>query len=409
MRSTSHPHSAPIRNWRPTANGCGKLALPLCLILLQTACQFDSAGTSAEIGQNTGTSTTADDTGGSDTGGSNSGNIDATPANAPPVIGGCQIFPNDNFWNQRIDQLPVHPKSAGYIAHIGRSETLHPDFGTFWGGGRIGIPWNVVDADTPTQGISFYYGGESDCRVAESAEDRLCADNQEVARYPIPEGVDIEDGVDRHMLLVQRETCLLYEVFDAKRGDDGNWHAGSGAIWDLKRNEVRRHDDTSADAAGLPILPGLVKFDEVYRRWDQDPSKRVLGEINHALRVTLDDVQDGYMRPASHSDGGRIGSCEYSPHSNCPPMGLKLRLKADIDISGYSPPVQVILRALQRYGMVIADTGGNLYITGDHSPNWDDSMLREIRNLMASDFEVVNTGEPVCEYGSGGRNCRLPR
>lgn len=287
----------------------------------------------------------------------------ASPAAAgqSPEIAGCDIFPGDNFWNTPVDQLPVNPKSDDYINSIGRSKTLHPDFGTVWEGNPIGIPYNVVPEDQPKVKVSFDYEDESDNVL-----------------YPIPENPLIEAGSDRHILIVQKVTNILYELYNTKKNSDGTWHAGSGAVWHLDQNEIRPKGWTSADAAGLAILPGLVRYDEVNEK----------GEIQHALRVTLSKIQKSYISPASHT-GGRYTDPQY------PPMGLRLRLKQDFSISGYDPKIQVILKAMKKYGLVVADVGSDMYISGVPDKKWNDDVLGELKKITADSFEAVYTGDAV--------------
>ncbi len=292
--------------------------------------------------------------------------MDAGVPSQVPVVAGCGIFPPDNMWNTPIDQAPVHPRWEEYLDSIGRDTTMHPDFGTTWNGVPIGIPYDVVPPDQPLVDVTFDYADESD-----------------PGPYPIPPDATIEGGPDsqgdRHVLLLQQGTCILYELYDAWPQADGTWHAGSGAIWHLDENEVRPAGWTSADAAGLAIFPGLVKWEEV----NED------GEIRHAIRVTLSNIQRAYIPPASHSDG----RCGQDP--SCPPMGLRLRLRQDFDESGFPPEVQVILRAMKKYGLVVADTGGDLYVSGVPDPRWDDDALHTLHNVTAADLEAVYTGDAV--------------
>ena len=283
-----------------------------------------------------------------------------------PVIGGCQIFPADNLWNTPIDTAPVHPLSDTYLQSIGAGAQLHPDFGTVWEGYDLGIPYTTVPEDQAMVAVSFDYADESD-----------------PGPYPIPPGAPIEGGADadgdRHVLVVRQGVCILYEMFDSWPQQDGSWQAGSGAIWHLDRNEVRPQGYTSADAAGLAILPGLLRWEDVYE----------IGEVRHALRVTLSRIQRAYLLPATHSDG----QCGYDP--DCPPMGLRLRMKPGVDISGFDPALQVIFRGMKRYGLVVADTGGDMFVSGAHDDRWDDELLHDFHQLTAADFEAVYTGEPI--------------
>lgn len=292
-----------------------------------------------------------------------------------PRIADCQIFPDDNFWNTSVENLSVHSRSAAYIASIGAATPLHPDFGTVWDGSDIGIPFDIIPASQALVPITFEYFDESDL----GSNSCNPGSDETIGCYPIPADPSIEGGGDRHILLLQQGTCTLYEIFASERDNGGHWSGGSGAIWHLDQNEARPEGWTSADASGLAILPGLVRYDEVYGS----------GEINHAIRITLDTIQSGYIRPASHSDG------QGGTDPNRPPMGLRLRLKADYDMSAFAAPLQKILRAMKKYGVVIADTGSDMYVSGQHHDSWDDDMLRGLSAVTAGDFEAVYTGEVI--------------
>ena len=281
-----------------------------------------------------------------------------------PVVGGCQVLPADNPWNTVISNAPLDANSAGYmaaIADLGGNQFLHADFGSFTG---YGIPYVVVPSNQPLVPITFTaYGDESD-----------------PGPYPVPldapvEGGDDSDG-DRHVLVVRQDECILYELYRAFQVDDG-WEADSGAVWDLGSNALRPEGWTSADAAGLPILPGLVRYDEAEA-----------GAINHAIRVTFSSTRRAYIHPATH-----WASSETDP--DLPPMGLRLRLKASYDISGFSGHARVILEAMQRYGIIVADNGSNWFFTGAGDARWDDDDLNQLKDVPGSAFEVVDTGEPV--------------
>ena len=295
-----------------------------------------------------------------------------------PVIAGCQILPADNMWNTPATNLPLHPNSAAFIASIGAGEVLHPDFGTQWAGNDIGIPFDVIPAAQALVPVRFTYWDESD------RQDKSCnpGNDNELGCYPIPPNVSIEgqptNSGDRHALLLQQDTCMLYELFALDKSS-GDWLAGSGAIWDLGQNQQRPLGWTSADAAGLPILPGLLRYDEVMGA----------GEINHVIRITVNTVRSAYIPPASHSDG------QGGSNPNTPPMGLRMRLKADYDISGFDPINQKILRALKKYGVVIADTGSDMYLSGQHHDLWNDGILHELQNVTAADFEALYTGDAI--------------
>jgi hypothetical protein len=270
-------------------------------------------------------------------------------------VGDLQVFPSDNPWNTDISGEETDPNSDILIASIGKDVHLHPDFGTRWEGSAIGIPFNIVGKNQPKVNVSFYYSGESD-----------------MGPYPIPRDALIEEGSDRHVLVVDTFNKILYELYDASKNNDGSWHAGSGAIFDLNSNTLRPDTWTSADAAGLPIFPGLVRYEEVVLK----------GEINHALRFTIEKTQNAFVHPATHG-----ASDNYN--QNYPPMGMRVRLKAGFDISGFSPNIQIILKCLKKYGMLVADNGSNWYISGEHNMNWDDEELGELKTIAGSNFEVV--------------------
>jgi hypothetical protein len=285
-------------------------------------------------------------------------------ASTPPKLGGCPVFPASNPWNQRVDKLPVAASSAQLIASIGNS-SVHADFGGgLYDGSRIGIPYVVVHGKkTPKSRVTFDYADESD-----------------KGPYPIPAGVPIEgqpahaNEGDRHALIVDRDACRLYELY-ALRREGGHWAAGSGAIFNLRSNALRPAGWTSADAAGLPILPGLA-------RWDGDAST---GVIRHALRFTVERTRRAYVYPARH----------YASDSNdpsLPPMGLRVRLKAGVDISRLPPQARIVAQAMKTYGMILADNGSNWYVTGAPSPKWSNDQLHALGGLTGSDFEVVDTG-----------------
>ena len=273
----------------------------------------------------------------------------------------CLVFPRANPWNQRADRLPVAGNSAEIIASIGAGTGLHADFGSgLWEGGPIGIPITVVGRRQARSRVSFEYADESDR-----------------GPYPIPRTVKIEGGRsstgDRHALIVDRDACRLYELYALYPKGRG-WRAGSGAIWSLRSNRLRPAGWTSADAAGLPILPGLARYDEVRR-----------GVIDHALRFTVQRTRRAYVFPARH-----FASSSNDP--SLPPMGLRLRLKASFDVSGYPRQARIVLAALKRYGMLVADNGSSWYITGAPDPHWSNDQLHTLGRVKGSDFEVVAPG-----------------
>jgi hypothetical protein len=279
------------------------------------------------------------------------GGTDTAALAAPPTTN-CPLFPSTNVWNKRVDSLPVAANSDALINAIGRASPLHPDFGEYLG---YGIPYNVVDSTTPRRSVAFDYDDESDH-----------------VPYPIPAAPKIEGGSDRHLLMWDTEDCRLYELFNARK-TSGGWRAGSGATWDLNSNALRPNGWTSADAAGLPILPGLVRRDEV-----------MAGAILHAIRFTAPRTRSAHIYPARHHAGA--GSCACLP-----PMGLRVRLKKYFDVSDFSPRMQVILRAMKRYGMILADNGSPWYFQGVSNVSWDDDELNQLKSLHGRNFEVVDT------------------
>jgi hypothetical protein len=273
---------------------------------------------------------------------------------ATAALAGCPLFPADFSTNQRVDALPVAPDSDAIVRSIGLDDPVHPDFGAGrWEGRPIGIPYDVVNSRTKRRRVVFDYADESD-RV----------------RYPIPRGVRIEGGSDRHALLVDRDACRLYELF-ALRREGGRWHAGSGATWNLRRTRLRPEGWTSADAAGLPILPLLARP----------------GRIRHALRVTVQRSRRAFAWPARH-----FASSLEDPA--LPRMGERLRLKASVNVSGLPPQTRRIARAMQRYGLIVADNGSDWFVSGAPDPRWEDDQLRALRTLHGRDFEVVRVSRP---------------
>lgn len=277
--------------------------------------------------------------------------------------GDVDIFPPDNPWNQDISDLPVHPESATWIRAIGIDRGLHPDFGTVWNGAPNGIPFVVVPPDQPKVAVDLKYDDESD-----------------VGPYPIPPNPPIEGGPraphdsDRHIIMIDAKNRKLYELFNAIPDPVLGWRAGSGAIFDLTSNKLRPEGWTSADAAGLPVFPGLVRYEEV-----------AAGEIRHAMRFTVERTQRAYIHPATHF-------ASRSNDGSLPPMGLRVRLRADYDISGFPPSARVILTALKKYGMLLADNGSNWFVSGAPNPKWDDSALATIKRVKGRDLECVVTG-----------------
>ena len=267
----------------------------------------------------------------------------------------CPVFPRSSPWNRRVDRLPVAADSATLIRSIGLGTGLHADFGSgTWNGGAIGVPFDVVAHKTPRAKVSFDYADQSD-RVS----------------YPIPKRVHIEYGSDHHALLLDRDACRLYELGGLTRAS-GHWHAWAGAVWNLRSTRLRPAGWTSADAAGLPILPGLARWDEAKR-----------GVIDHALRFTAARTRRGFVYPARH-----FASSSNDP--SLPPMGLRIRLKASFDVRPFPRQARIVLVALKRYGMLLADNGSNWYVSGAPSPGWSNDQLHALGRVKGSDFEVVD-------------------
>jgi hypothetical protein len=272
----------------------------------------------------------------------------------------CPVFPASNPWNQRVDRLPVARDSDGIIASIGLDDHVHADFGSgLWEGGPTGIPITVVRGTQRKVGVDFDYADESDR-----------------GPYPIPRTVKIEGGPasdgDRHAIIVDRDRCRLYELFALYPTGSGGWRAGSGAIWNLRSNRLRPAGWTSADAAGLPIFPGLARYDEVAR-----------GRIDHALRFTVRRTRRAYVYPARH-----FASDATDPA--LPPMGLRVRLKASFDTRPFPRQARIVLEALKRYGMIVADNGSDWYISGAPDPRWSNDQLHTLHRVTGSAFEVVD-------------------
>jgi hypothetical protein len=276
----------------------------------------------------------------------------ATPAAAaPPSIGGCPVFPATNAWNRDISHAPVDPRSRRFVAAIGRGLRLHPDFG---GGGAYGIPLTIVGPSQTLAPVTF----------------TEAPDESDPGPYPVPLDARVEGGSDRHVLVVQQETCKLYELFAARRSG-GGWEAGSGAIFDLRTGALRPKGWTSADAAGLPIAPGLARADEASA-----------GAIDHALRVTVPRSSRAFRAPARHF-------ASSSNDRNLPPMGLRLRLRRSYSLRGFHGQSRVILTALRRYGLIVADNGSPWFISGTADERWDDADLEQIKRVPGSAFEAV--------------------
>ena len=281
----------------------------------------------------------------------------ASPRSAGPgtTLGGCPVFPADSAWNQEVSSLPVRPESATWLRSIngGGVKNLHPDFGA---DATYGIPFLIVPAKQPGVPVTF----------DEAAEE------SDPGPYPIPLNAPIEGGGDLHILALQQGACRLFELYQARPGTS-SWTAGSGAVFDLRSNNLRPKGWTSADAAGLPILPGLVRFDEVRA-----------GVITHALRVTVPASQKAFISPARHAAG--------KPDTMLAPMGARLRLRADFDLSPFHGDALVILTALKRYGLIVADNGSPWFISGATDTRWIDDDLAQLKKVPGTAFEFVDNG-----------------
>jgi hypothetical protein len=287
-----------------------------------------------------------------------------------PTIGACPVLPADNIWNTPVDQLPVAPNSSTFIATIGPTKPVHPDFGAgLYAGGPIGIPFITVPGTQTKYPVTFQYASESD-----------------PGPYAVPLNAPIEGGSastgDRHAIAIDTSNCILYELYYAFP-QTASWTAGSGAIYNLQSNALRPATWTSADAAGLPIFPGLVRYDEI-----------LAGEIRHAIRFTVPQTLKGYVWPARHYASSLTGA-QY------PPMGARFRLRASFDISGFSATNQIILRALKKYGMMLADNGSAWYLSGAPDDRWDNSDLHNLGLVTGADFEAVDVSPLMISADSG--------
>lgn len=287
----------------------------------------------------------------------------------------CPTFPADDVWNTRVDHLPVHSRSDDYVSSIGADSSLHPDFGSgVWPPGSdspIGIPYVEIPEATP--GVSIHYDAYGD--------------ESDPGPFPIPPDAPVEGGPtstgDRHVIVVDRYRCELFELFDAHPGPGSGWTAASGARYDLTSSKLRPDGWTSADAAGLPIFPGLVTYDDV-----------ASGEITHAIRFTAPETQSAHVWPARHD-------ASSSDDPELPPMGQRFRLEDSYDISGFSPQVQVILEAFKRYGIILADNGSPWYISGAPDERWDNDVLAELKQIPGDAFEAVDVSEMIIDPDSG--------
>lgn len=341
------------------------LSAAACSLALLCACG-SSGGTAAAVGA-----------GGSGTGGggtlhsgpsAGAGGSAPAPSGAGPQIAGCPVFPADNPWNTDVSGLPLRANSDAIIDAIGRNDRVHPDFGTEWEGAPIGIPFVTVAASQARVPIEFTaYGDESD-----------------PGPYPVPPSAPVEGGSDsdgdRHVLVVETGACRLYELYRAFPGSGGAWSADSGAVFDLTTNDQHPLGWTSADAAGLPIFPGLVRYDEVVTE----------GALRHAVRFTVSRSRRAIVAPARHHAGS-------SDDADVPPMGLRLRMKQSYDCGELSAPAQVVCAGLKRYGLIVADNGSDWYLSGAPDPRWDDDAIGDLKTITGDAFEVVDTG-PIETY-----------
>jgi hypothetical protein len=321
----------------------------------------------------------------------------AIPAGAAPTLAGCPVFPTNNVWNARVDNLPVHARSAAWVANVraggdGATRPFHMDFGSGLypdapdpDAAPIGIPWVTVPGSQPKIAVTFTdYGDESDSAPGVPAIEG--PPGTFTGSYPIPSNAPIEGegpqtpanaGGDRHVLVIDTTNCILYETGNNYRPGVypgvATWAASGGAIWDLRSNAMRPEFWTSADAAGLPIFPGLARYEEV-----------AAGVIEHALRFTADRTQGAFVWPARH-EASSITNLDVAP------MGARFRLKASKNISGFSPQARVIAQAMKTYGIILADNGSSWYVSGAPHPGWDNDVLHELDALRGSDFEAVDT------------------
>ena len=289
------------------------------------------------------------------------GALGPAPAASPTAAGPCTIFPADNVWHADVSKLPVHRDSAAWVASIGATAKVHPDFGSGTiDGSPFGIPITPVPAGQAKVKVTFSYAGESDA-----------------GPYPVPANARIEGGAnadgDRHVILQDTAACKAYELYDAHPNGDGTWKAGSGAIYDLRANVLRKTGWTSADAAGLPILPGLPRVDEA-----------AAGKIDHAIRFTAPKTRKSYIWPARHA-------ASESTDAALPPMGARFRLKAGVDLSRFPPQARAVAQAMKTYGAILADNGSPWFFSGTQDDKWVNSQLDWLKGLQGSDFEAVDS------------------
>ena len=297
--------------------------------------------------------------------------VACNPTVVLPGAPNCPVTPANSYWRADVSRLPVNSRSAAYVTSVGTASTLKADFGSgLWDGGPIGIPFTTVPGTQAKVKMTFDYASDSD-----------------KGPYPIPANAPIEGGPastgDRHVIVVDRDACKLYETWDSHPNVDGSWHDGSGAVFDMKSNAMRPSTWTSADAAGLPILPGLVRYEEV-----------ASGTVPHAIRITVPTTQKAFIWPARHQAGSTTSL-------NAPPMGTWFRLKSSIDPTKFDPAVRPIVVALQKFGAIVADNGSSWYISGVPDSRWDNDKLQTLRTIKGSDFEAVDSSSLIVDPNSG--------
>lgn len=305
---------------------------------------------------------------------------DPSAGQSDPTLGGCPLFPADNYWHSNVRSLAVHPRSGAWVAALGRSNPVHPDFGSgTWQGKPIGFPYVVVDGNQPKVPVSFQYASES-----------------EPGPYPLPFDAPVEGGQDdtgdRHVIVVDSTNCTSYELWNARRGPNpgAGWTAGSGAVWNLRSNAMRPAGWTSADAAGLPMLPGLVRYDEV-----------ASGDINHAIRFTVGAHARTHIWPARH-----LNDANTDP--NLPPMGAWFRLKASYDISNLPPQAKVVAQAMKDHGIIVADAGASWFLSGASDPRWNNQDLLKLRTITGDAFEAIDASPMMVDPNSAQARVVIP-
>ena len=317
-----------------------------------TTTSSSGASTSSSSGASSGATSSSGKTSSSSSSTSTSSSTSSsTSAGSAPTASGCPVVTATSPWNVDISGVTVNAADQAYLATMNTGTHLHPDFGSVYG-----IPYQYVNNAVTKSPVTFQYASESD-----------------VGPYPIPANPIIEQGSDAHLLMIQTDECKIYELYGTSKVGTA-WHAGSGAIWGMKTNSTRTACWTSADAAGLPIFPGLARYEEAKA-----------GAIHHALRFTMNSVQQAFTPPASHFAGTKTAT-------NLPPFGLHLRLKASVNIGAATPQAKIVLTALHKYGMFLADIGSDWFIGGSPDPSWNDADLNYLKGLTGSDFEVLPHG-----------------